>query len=117
MGSTITSKGRLTVDRVTAIFFGLVFWAGGGLSPVPLMAQGTEVGPIVIGERVTLRSEALGEDRPILIYTPEGYAAPGTSFPVLYVTDGEVHFHHVSGIVQFLARTNGIPPNERGGPG
>lgn len=97
------------MDRCVAIFFGLVLWAGDGLSPVPVTAQGTNVGPVVIGEQVSFHSDALGEDRLISIYTPDGYAVPGTSYPVLYVTDGEVHFHHVSGIVQFLARTNSMP--------
>lgn len=57
---------------------------------------------IAIGEKISLHSEILGEERPLLIYLPSEYEHSEKSFPVLYLLDGEWHFHHVSGILQFF---------------
>ena len=57
---------------------------------------------IVIGEKITLRSEILGEERTLSIYLPSEYENSEKSFPVLYLLDGEWHFHHVTGILQFF---------------
>ena len=67
-------------------------------------------GDIVIGHRASIESHALGEDRPLLIYTPPGYEESGASFPVLYLLDGSGHFHHGSGVTQFLSENNRMPP-------
>lgn len=66
-------------------------------------------GEIVIGERVGLHSEILGEDRVLLVYRP-ATAAADTVYPVVYLLDGEAHFHHVTGLVQFLAQQGLMPP-------
>ncbi len=62
-----------------------------------------------IGEEVTIHSELLDEDRSVIIYTPETYDLGVQEYPVMYLLDGEAHFHHASGIVQFLGG-NGIIP-------
>ncbi|MCK4871688.1 MAG: tetratricopeptide repeat protein [Phycisphaerales bacterium] len=59
--------------------------------------------PIVIGRRVTVHSDILGEDRPIVIHLPTGYDRSQTHYPVLYMLDAEFHFAHVAGITDFLA--------------
>ncbi len=65
---------------------------------------------ITLGTRTTLRSEVLGEERPVLVSLPERYAAsPSERYPVLYVLDGESHFGHVASMVEFLARHGNIP--------
>lgn len=71
--------------------------------PVPAIAQ-VEKKPFVIGEQVKIHSSVLGEDREISIYLPQDYSRSEERFPVLYLLDGEWHFIHTSGIVQFLAR-------------
>jgi hypothetical protein len=69
-----------------------------------------EDAPLLAGTRTVLHSRVLGEDRPLLIYLPESYtAAPATRYPVLYVLDGESHFLHVAGTVEFLAKKGRIP--------
>ena len=74
---------------------------------VPAAAEDS---PILAGTRTALHSQLLGEDRPLLIYLPESYAdSPTTRYPVLYVLDGESHFLHVAGTVEFLARRGRIP--------
>ena len=65
---------------------------------------------IVIGKRVTLHSDVLGEDRVLWIYTPAGYETSTNKYPVMYVLDGGFHFHHATGAVQFLGGQGIIPP-------
>ncbi len=65
--------------------------------------------PIVIGERVTLHSDVLGEDRALLVYRPDGYEQSETRYPVLYLLDGDAHFHHTTGLIDFLARNGRMP--------
>ncbi len=65
--------------------------------------------PITIGERVTIHSEILGEDRTILVSTPGNYDRGVQRYPVLYMTDGDAHLTHTRGTVDFLAR-NGLMP-------
>jgi predicted alpha/beta superfamily hydrolase len=65
--------------------------------------------PITIGETVTVQSKILGEERTILVSTPPNYEQTGQRYPVLYMTDGNAHFTHTRGTVDFLAR-NGLMP-------
>ena len=65
---------------------------------------------IVIGKRVTLHSDVLGEDRVLWIYTPDGYETSTNKYPVMFVLDGGFHFHHATGAVQFLGNQGIIPP-------
>jgi predicted alpha/beta superfamily hydrolase len=79
-----------------------LFWA------VPSVAA--EDTPIIVGTRTVLRSEVLGEERPLLVSLPQSYSAsPTARYPVLYLLDGESHFLHVTGIVEFLARHRRMP--------
>jgi predicted alpha/beta superfamily hydrolase len=64
----------------------------------------TKKEPFTIGEKVRIHSDILDEDRDILIYLPQDYGKSDEKYPVLYLLDGEWHFIHTSGIVQFLAR-------------
>lgn len=66
--------------------------------------------PIIIGERLTIDSKVLNEKRALLIYLPPQYFTTHAAFPVMYLLDGEEHFHHATGIVEFLSRQNKIPP-------
>lgn len=58
-----------------------------------------------IGRVDSIRSSTLDEVRPFLVYTPPSYgdtmAAPHR-YPVLYLLDGDAHFHSVSGLLQIL---------------
>ena len=82
-------------------------------APSALTAQSTEIRddrePIVIGERVSIRSGVLNEDRPLWIYTPPGYEQSSDRFPVLYLLDAGDHFHHTTGVTQFLSANNRMP--------
>jgi predicted alpha/beta superfamily hydrolase len=65
--------------------------------------------PVVIGETVQLQSNVLKESRSLLIWKPAGYDNGTDRYPVLYLLDGETHFHYASGIVSFLAGNDRIP--------
>jgi uncharacterized protein len=65
--------------------------------------------PLVIGERLTLRSNILGEERVILVHTPPGYKRSKAAYPVLYLLDGDAHFHHTTGLTTFLANNQRSP--------
>ncbi|NQT65668.1 MAG: hypothetical protein HQ554_05775 [FCB group bacterium] len=64
---------------------------------------------IIIGETITIKSEVLDQERQMLVYLPDGYEDSAIEYPVLYLLDGGYHFHHVSGIVQFLS-SRGLMP-------
>ena len=63
---------------------------------------------VVIGERLTLRSDILDEDRAVWVRVPSG--DDEDRYPVLLLLDGPNHFHHTTGTVDFLARHGRIPP-------
>ena len=64
---------------------------------------------IVIGQSFSLNSEILNEERPYQIYLPDDYDKNGAPVSVLYLLDGDGHFHHTTGIVSFLKRQGRIP--------
>lgn len=66
--------------------------------------------PLALGHQFTLRSTALGEERSYQVHRPAGYDLSVARYPVLYVTDGNEHFQHVSATVDFLAAAGKIPP-------
>jgi len=58
----------------------------------------------VIGERITMQSKILNQERIINVYLPEGFHPDSTNrYPVIYLLDGSKHedFIHIAGIVQF----------------
>lgn len=78
-------------------------------SPSPAAPAAPASAAITIGERFTLDSKILGETRELLVYKPR-LDDPGARYPVLYLLDGDAHFHHVTGLVEFLARQGRMPP-------
>ena len=64
---------------------------------------------IVIGHIDTTYSEILGEERALWIHTPEGSLDSSFQgkFPVLYLLDGDAHFHSTSGMIKQLSSVNG----------
>ncbi|HEU4828191.1 MAG TPA: alpha/beta hydrolase-fold protein [Gemmatimonadales bacterium] len=93
--------------------------AAAGLAAVaPLAAQSgsppssvtTPSLPVIIGERTTFRSAILGAEYPLVIYRPGGYERSAERYPLLILLDGDGHFHHASGVVDFLVANQRIPP-------
>lgn len=66
---------------------------------------------ITIGEKCSVQSAILGEERPYWVYLPPSYNSTVYApqrHPVLYLLDGEVHFHCVTGIVDFMSGLYGM---------
>ena len=76
------------------------------LGPAVLTAQGTDRYRLTIGTVDSLKSTILsGETRKYLVYTPPSYSDTVYTpqrYPVLYLLDGDAHFHSVTGIIQIL---------------
>ena len=83
------------VKSMVGIFFVLL------LLSVSAFAQGPTIPGVT---SLTVKSEVLGEDRRILVRTPQGYEAGKQRYPVLYLLDGDAHIAHTSSTVEFLAR-------------
>ena len=86
----------------------------------PMSPQsGDEPGPvqqedqaIEIGVRHALWSQVLDEERPYWVYLPPSYhdtTYPSQRYPVLYLLDGEYHFHAASGVVHQMSASYQLP--------
>lgn len=62
---------------------------------------------VTIGTRHVLHSTILGQERPYLVYAPP--VTGRARWPVIVVLDGDGHFHHVTGVVSFLAANGRMP--------
>lgn len=56
-----------------------------------------------LGRRVTIESSVLDEARTLWVWTPPGYSETGPGLPVLYLLDPDIHYRHVTALVQFLS--------------
>lgn len=64
---------------------------------------------IVLGERLSVRSEILQQDRRYLVYLPPSYSGEANadkSFPVIYLLDGGAHFNAATGALHHLSAPN-----------
>jgi predicted alpha/beta superfamily hydrolase len=106
--STLQSKINRAIS-VLAVLFVLV---------IVSMSASAQVAAV---SKLKIKSNVLGEDRPILVRTPPGYEANKRAYPVLYLTDGDTHLAHTSSTIEFLARNGrmsemivvGIPNTDR----
>jgi predicted alpha/beta superfamily hydrolase len=64
---------------------------------------------VISGERFTMHSSALDEDRVITVSFPDNYEASSQNYPVLYLLDGRAHFVHATAAVNFLSARGIIP--------
>lgn len=87
-----SSRGKASIGLLAAI---------GLLAITSLTAFAQTSGTV---NKLTIKSEVLGEERTILVRTPAGYESGNARYPVLYMTDGDAHMGHTSATVEFLAR-------------
>jgi len=76
------------------------------LVPVAVNAQGTDRYRLTIGVVDSIKSATLNETRRYIVYTPPSYTDTINTpqhYPVLYLLDGDAHFHSVTGLVHILA--------------
>lgn len=75
------------------------------LAPTFALGQGRFENATRIGRIDSIYSANLKEQRPYLVYTPPSYADTTVTpqrYPVLYLLDGDAHFHSVTGLIQIL---------------
>ena len=67
---------------------------------------------VIIGEKVTIHSNILDEDRTFLIYLPSDYTETDLHYPVLFQIQGsETLFHKATGEIRYLSEFRAeIPP-------
>jgi predicted alpha/beta superfamily hydrolase len=77
---------------------------------IPNQAMAQEKGePLVMGEIIKIHSKILNEDRPLWVHCPTNYKYSEAKYPVLYLLDGDAHFFHVTGIINFLSSLSNMP--------
>lgn len=83
------------------------------IGAVALLSSGVAAQPqgedIVVGKRHVMTSKVLGEERGLQVFLPGSYASGDERYPILILLDTRSHFHHGSGVVDFLAK-NGCAP-------
>jgi len=60
--------------------------------------------PITIGYKHIIKSEVLNEDREYWVYLPTDYENSKYNYPVMYLLDGQEHFHEVTGLVNHMSK-------------
>lgn len=81
------------------------------LLSLPSKAQTVDLYNAISNDVRTLHSRVLHEDRRMYIHVPKADPAnPNRRFPVLYLLDGENHFHILSAYVDYLSHWGVIPP-------
>jgi len=85
-----------------------LLWLPSLLFALPLAAQAPVA--LTVGQRDSLTSEVLHEERKLEVYLPDGYDRGDQRYPVIYLLDGDGHFHHITGIVAFLTQQGRMPP-------
>ncbi len=79
------------------------------LCAMMMMAMTASAQNYFTGSRLTIKSETLGEERVVLVRTPEGYERDEQRYPVLYMTDGPAQLAHTVSTIEFLWRNGRIP--------
>jgi predicted alpha/beta superfamily hydrolase len=65
---------------------------------------------IVVGEKIVVKSEVLGEDRIVLVRCPKNYEVSNKKYPVLFLLDAEFFFYQAIAAVDFLSECGYISP-------
>lgn len=77
---------------------------------LPLVIAQQTNDPVTIGEWQSLESKVLDETRRFMVSTPSEYDSSEAKYHVLYLLDGPAHFHHTTGLVEFLVNNDLMPP-------
>ena len=84
-------------------------WCGTAFNALAQSASTTAGVVISGGERLTLPSKILGEDRTVFVSLPESYGRGVQRYPVLYMTDAQFVFEQMRSSARFLAWNVMIP--------
>lgn len=73
-------------------------------TPTLVVAQASS--DVVIGQRLSMHSKILKEDRRYMVYLPQSYYTTDAAerrYPVVYLLDGGAHFNATTGIIHHLS--------------
>ena len=96
--------------RIAILNVILVWLIGCGAGKPPINQTTNDIRFINIGTIKTLESEILGEEREIWVHVPESAKESerlNKIYPVLYLLDGNSHFHSVTGLISQFSQTSG----------
>ncbi|MFZ2494064.1 MAG: alpha/beta hydrolase-fold protein [Thermoanaerobaculia bacterium] len=62
-----------------------------------------------LADQLTIRSKVLGETRTAIVRLPRSYRTGASSYPVLYMTDGDIHIFHTAATIDFLVVNGRMP--------
>jgi uncharacterized protein len=72
---------------------------------IPPLQTAAQEAVLNVGQRLKIRSQFLNEDREAWVYLPPSYTDKyfqEQHYPVLYVLDGDLHFHSLTGLIHIL---------------
>ena len=84
-------------------------WSGAAFNAFAQNASAPAGAVIPAGERLTLSSKILAEDRTVFVSLPASYGRGVQRYPVLYMTDAQWNFETMRSSARFLARNRMIP--------
>ena len=87
------------------IFFTIVF----AFFSVVIYSQSLQSSYTIMGEKITIESAILNEDRTIHVLVPENYKGSIDSLPVIYILDAEYKFNAAIGVYSYMTYWNGVP--------
>lgn len=74
------------------------------LTFIPLVNAQKSGSSVTIGERISIQSDILKEERNIQVYLPPSYYyGEKANFPVVYLMDGDYNFHYDTGLIELLS--------------
>ena len=79
------------------------------LSILTICASTLVVADQIQVEELSIDSQVLAEQRKLVVYLPANYKTNTDSFPVLYLTDGEIQGPHTAGSLDYLAKFDQTP--------
>ncbi|WP_162555804.1 alpha/beta hydrolase-fold protein [Reichenbachiella versicolor] len=81
------------------------------ISHCTILLGQNELNRISIGHRSQIVSSYLGEEREFQVYLPSTYCFNEIStYPVIYLLDGDYNFHYVTGLVELASSVSGKMP-------
>lgn len=98
----------MRVSKKMNVVFAPVAWLLLAIGCLSCNARAQDSQPIVLGQRLSIHSEILKQDRPYWVYLPPSYGAEegAKRFPVMYLLDGGAHFNAATGVVHHLSSPN-----------
>jgi len=76
---------------------------------VVVIKEQDENNSIELGKTFKIMSKNLSEERVFSVHVPASYPDESRTYPVLYLIDGETHFVHACGAVDYMASMGVVP--------